>query len=103
MKFNGNFFKENNVSFLHKKVVNLYITYQLDAWSRDINIDLTWANYLFGVAKVTNNADPDKYGYNGYGIGFDARSKFSWSGDVWDENVIIFGADMTSSVHVNIS
>ena len=103
MKFNGNFLKQNNVSFLHKKVVILYSTYQLDALSRDINIDLTLANYLFGVAKVTNNADPDKYGYSGYGTGFDARSKFSWSGDVWDENVIILGADMTSSVHVNIS
>ena len=29
--------------------------------------------------KQTQNADSDKYGYNVYGIGFDARSQFSWS------------------------
>ena len=27
--------------------------------------------------KVTKNVDPDKYGYSGYGIGFDACSQFS--------------------------
>ena len=29
--------------------------------------------------KLTKNADPDKHGYDGYGIGFHASSQFSWS------------------------
>ena len=50
------------MSFLHKNVVNLYITYKLDTYSSDLNIDSTWGNCLFGTAKLTKNIDPDKYG-----------------------------------------
>ena len=49
---------------------------------------------------MTKNADPDKYKYSGYGIGFDSLSLFSYKSD-WDKNVIILGADMTSSVQAN--
>ena len=38
--------------------------------------------------KLTKNADPDKYRYGGYGIGFDAHSRFSVNGE-WDKNFII--------------
>ena len=31
---------------------------------------------LFGALKLTKNADPDKYRYGGYGVGFDSRSNF---------------------------
>ena len=31
---------------------------------------------LFGGVKLTKNADPDKYVYNGYGIGFNAHTEF---------------------------
>ena len=30
---------------------------------------------IFGSIKLNKNVDPDKYGYSGYGIGFDARSE----------------------------
>ena len=39
--------------------------------------------------KLTKNADPDKYGYSGYGVGYDARSHFSINGQL-NKNVIIF-------------
>ena len=32
IKFNENYLKQDIVNFLHKNVVNLYITYKLDAW-----------------------------------------------------------------------
>ena len=48
-------------------------------WSRNLNIDFTISNCLFGTVKVTKNADPDKYGCSGYGTGFDAHSKLSWA------------------------
>ena len=48
-------------------------------WSRDLNMDLTLSNCLFAAVKLTKNADSDKYGYSGYGIGFDASSQFSLS------------------------
>ena len=50
---------------------------------------------------MTKNADIDKYGYSGYGIGFDRRGSFSFPGGGFGQNVIIFGADMSSSVHID--
>ena len=63
VKFAGNCLINHNISFI--KVINLYISYTLDLWSGNINTDLRL------------NADPDKYVYSGYVIGFDARSQFS--------------------------
>ena len=60
--------------FLHKNVVNLYIAHELDIWSKNLNTDFTLDNCLFGAVKATKNADPGKYEYSDYGIGFDARS-----------------------------
>lgn len=34
------------------------------------------AYYLLGALKLTKDADPDKFGYSSYGIGFDVLSKF---------------------------
>ena len=51
---------------------------------------------------MTKNADPDKYKYSRYGIGFDARGIFLWSVDSgFGFNVIIFDADISSSVHID--
>ena len=50
---------------------------QLDTWSGDLNTDFTLGDCMFGAVKLTKNADPDKYGYSGYGIGFDASSHYS--------------------------
>ena len=37
---------------------------------------------------LTNNTDPDKYGYSSYGIEFDTRSQFSIPNGEWGRNVI---------------
>ena len=46
-------------------------------------------NCLFGAVTLTKNADFDRYGYSGYGIGFDRRSSFSFPGAEYGKNVII--------------
>ena len=51
--------------------------------------------------KLTKNADLDKYKYSSYSIGFDSRSEFLFTDGKLGRNVIIFGGDMSSSVHVN--
>ena len=50
---------------------------------------------------MTKNADIDKYGYSGYGIGFDRRSSFSFPSGGFGQNVLIFEADMISSAHID--
>ena len=58
-------------------------------------------NCLFGAVKLTKNADIDKNKYSGYGIGFDLRGSFTHISGGYGRNVIIFGADLRSSTHVN--
>ena len=50
---------------------------------------------------MIRNYDVDKYKYSGYGIGFDSRRSFSHPSGGDGKNVIIFGADMSSSMHAN--
>ena len=56
---------------------------------------------MFGAVTLSKNADIDKCQYSGYGIGFNRKSSFSFPGDGFGQNVLIFGADMSSSVHVD--
>ena len=66
-----------------------------------MNTDFTLGNCLFGSVKLTKNADLDKYKYTGYGVGFDSRLKFLFTDRSYGKNVIIFGANTSSSVHVD--
>ena len=59
-----------------------------------------WYCFIVGV-KLAKNTDPDKYVYTGYGTGFDSSSKVSLPDDSVGKNVIIFGVDMSSSVHID--
>ena len=50
---------------------------------------------------ITKNSDVDKYKYSGYDIGFDSRGSFLHPRGGNGTNVIIFEADLSSSVHAN--
>ena len=56
---------------------------------------------LFGSVKLTKNTNPNKYKYSDYGIGFDSHSELSFTDGSIGKNIIIFGADMTSYVHID--
>ena len=56
---------------------------------------------LFGAVTLTKNGDIEKYKYSGYGVGFDRRSSFSFLSGGFGQNVLIVGADMNSSIHVD--
>ena len=85
---------------MHNNIVNICIVYELGA-SGSNNRDHTLENCLFGAVTLTKNADFDKYGYSGYGIGFDRRSSFSFSSGGFGQNVLILGVDMSYSAHVD--
>ena len=90
----------NNIS-IPKKVINLYISYKLVPELRNFNTDFALNNCLFRSVKLTKNADPDKYKCSGYGIGFNSRSEFLFIDGSFGKNVIIFWADINSSVHID--
>ena len=80
--------------------MNFYIVYELGA-SSSIDSDPALKNCLFGAVTLTKNAGIEKYGYFGFGIGFDRRSSFSCPGGGFGQNVLTFGVDMSSSVRID--
>ena len=72
--FIGNCFIQYNISFADRSVENLFTVYELDTWSGNLSKEFTLCDCLFGAAKLPKNTDPEKYGYNGYGFGLNARS-----------------------------
>ena len=43
----------------------------------------------------------DKYGYSGYGIGFDRRGSFSFPSGGFSQYVLFFGVNMSFSAHID--
>ena len=78
-----------------------YIFYEKNNTGNTRITDPTLGNCLFAAVTLTKNADIHKYGYSGYGIGFDKRSRFSFPGGGFGQNVIIFGVDMSLSTKID--
>ena len=100
LKFSRSCLRKPKLQYTHGKGVNIYIVYELGA-STSHNNDPTLKNCLFGAVTLTKNADIEKYGYSGYGIGFDRRSSFSFPGGGFGQNILIFGVDMSSPSHID--
>ena len=89
-------------------MVNIYIVYKLDPLASSRDKSFTIQNTLFGAMQITKNTtDNSKNNYKGYGICFDERSEFGhtiteggFTHTTGARNVLIFGADMSFSVHV---
>ena len=99
LKFSGSCLKQDKVTYNHRKIVNIYIVYEISK-NYSISTYPTLENCLLGAAGLTKNADIDQYKYSGYGVGFDRKNEFSF-GNGYGKNVIIFGANMNSAVHVD--
>ena len=80
LKFNKGCLKQShNLTHDYGLRVNIYLVYELgDSGSNDS--DPTLKNCLFGAVTLTKNADIEKYGFSGYGIGFDRTDNFSFPG-----------------------
>ena len=100
VKFTGSCLKQTKLSYLHGTIVNIYIVYELGASGSHDN-DPTLKNCLFCAVTLTKNTDVDKYGYSGYRTGFDRRSSFSFPSGGFDQNILIFVVDMSSSAHID--
>ena len=51
-KSKGNFLVQDNVYFARGNVINLFIVYELDTWSWDLNTDFTLGDCLFTSLKL---------------------------------------------------
>ena len=103
----GNHFQQNNVIIPNNNnVINIYVVYKLDPISSARKTDYTIQNVLFGSMKITKNADSSKNNYTAYGLCFDEGGEFgntvrqgNFDRTANAKNVIIFGVDMSSSIH----
>ena len=80
--------------------VNIYIVYKTSP--KTINYNFIFRDCLFGGIRITNttNSDTDKWQYSGYGVGFNSTGSFTHPDDGQNaKNVIVFGADMTNTIH----
>ena len=92
--------KQDKIMYTDGKVVNIYIVYEISK-SSNISEYPTLENCLFGAVSLTKNANIDRYGYSGCGIGFDRHGIVSFSGTESGRNVIIFEVDMSSSAKID--
>ena len=60
LKFTGSVLQQKTITYSHKKVVNLYVVYEITNF-HSIDSYPTLTNALFGAVKLTKNADIDKY------------------------------------------
>ena len=104
----GNHFQQNKVIIPNNNnAINIYCVYKLDPIASSRGTSFTIQNVLFGAMKITKNAtDNSKNNYKGYGICFDERSQFGHTitedgraHTTNGRNVLIFGVDMSFSVH----
>ena len=101
LKFKKSYLKQSTTLAYDKgKIVNVHIVYELGASRSNVN-DPKIKKCLFSANTLTKNANIDKYRHSGYGLGFDTRSNFSFPVGGFGQNIIIFGVDMSFSLHTD--
>ena len=101
VKFSGSCLKQDKITYTHGKIVNIYIVYEINKKDNTITSDPTLENSLFDAVTLTENVNIDRYAFSGYGIGFDRKRSFSFSGGGYGQTVLIFGVDMSFSVNID--
>ena len=99
VEFYGSCLKQDKVAFTHEKTVNIYIAFEVNLWNRGYDDYPTLESSLFGAIKLVKNSGIDKHKYSEYSVKFDKYETFLVANG-FGRNVIIFGIDMSSSVHV---
>ena len=103
-----NHFQQNKVIIPNNNnAINIYCVYKLDPIASSRDTSFTIQNALFGAMQIIKNGtDNTKNNYKGYGVCFDERSQFGhtineggFTHTTNGRNVLIFGADMSFSVH----
>ena len=97
----------NNDHVINTNVINIYCVFKLDPIASSRDTTFTIQNALFGAMQTTKNAtDNSKKNYKGYGIWFNETSEFGhtiteggFAHTTDARNVLIFGEDMSFSVH----
>ena len=61
LEFKRSRLKQNKAPFTPNNVVNLFIVYELDRWSQDLNTKFNLKDCFFGAVKLAEDANPNNY------------------------------------------
>ena len=78
-----------------RKIVNVYIVYELDAWPRNPTKNFNFKSFILRATSVVKNKEKEKHVYMGYGIIFSSAGSWIFDNDT-AKNVIIFSVDIFS-------
>lgn len=107
MEFEGTRLEQDSITFTPRNELNLFIVYELDASSRDLDSNFTPKEFFSRAVKLAKKADPDKYFNSGYGIGFSLGFSliFSFTFFIyrfyWGKSTVVSGVGNSSSAHVD--
>ena len=101
-RFEGSCLKQEDIAPLTpKNLVNVFIVFGLDRCSPHLYVEFPLNDCLLGTAMITRNADPDKYKYITYVIGFNSRWQLFLPDDSMNKNVVIFRVNINSSTYTD--
>ena len=83
-----------------RKIVNVYIAYDLDAWPRNLTNNFKFKNCLFEATSIVKISYKERYVYSRHRKTFDSAGSWSFDNDI-ARNVIIFGVDNSSLSHAD--
>ena len=95
LKFSNSVLVQKSCSSLYSNfILNLYIVWELNNWSRNPAHRFTQKSCLLGLVRLVKNAIKSKFTYNGQGIAFDGEGVWSFDND-YARNVVRFGVDIS--------
>ena len=99
VKFKGSCLKQDKIANTHRKIVNIYIVYEISNSSNNNNNYRTLKNCSF--VSLTKNVYMDKCKFSEYGIRFDGHGSYSHPSGWTGRNLIILEVDMNSSTKID--
>ena len=93
VSFNDSILTQEKVTYTHGSIVTVYVVFSQLNTSISADCDLI-AECLFGTANLSNNE------YTGYGVAFGSKPYLHKDSSKNAKNLIIFGVDQSSSIHI---
>ena len=87
-------------TLIEKKIVNVYIVFDLDVWPKNLTSSFKFKNSWFLATSVAKNSNKWKHKHNGCEITFDSAGSWSFDNDA-TRNVITFGVHNNSLSHAH--
>ena len=101
LEFKKRCLKQDKVTFTPNSLVNLFIVYELDRWSKDLNVDFARKYYLFAAVKKLKMLNLINVLIQGMTLDLILIHIFHIPNFDWGKHVIIFAVDMSSYVHID--